>query len=99
MKEPKTWTGKALIYLRYFNVQYLNIQKHKIQLITLELFLMNVQSKKLAIKKNGTAQIYFKYKNVNYFKSKNTLPHTWPNYPLNAQVPTTKLKTESTSES
>jgi len=35
---------------------------------------------------------------VQYFKHENTLPHTWPNYPLNAQVPTKKLKAEITSE-
>ena len=59
---------------------------------------MNVQRVKEAKAKNGTTQIYFRYKNVNYFKHKNTLSHTWPNYPHNAQVPTTKLKTEITSE-
>ena len=35
---------------------------------------------------------------MQYFKHENTLPHTWPNYSRKAQAPTTKLKTEITSE-
>ena len=61
-------------------------------------YFMNVQRVKEAKEKNGTTQIYFRYKNVNYFKHENTLPHTWPNYPRKAQAPTTKLTTEITSE-
>ena len=51
---------------------------------------MNVQRVKEAKEKNGTTQIYFRYKNVNYFKHEDTLPHTWPNYRTNLQQPTTK---------
>ena len=56
-------------------------------------YLMNVQRVKIAQTKNGTTQIYFRYKNVNYFKHEDTLPHTWPNTELTGITPQqSKLK-------